>query len=127
MVVHLHSLSMATQEFPEVQVENLRCIEELHLWILNHLDDQHSLNSLSRMAGMSVSKMQRLFHDAYGCSVFAFIRLERLIRAQKQLEVTVMNIKSISAGAGYRSVPAFTAAFSAAFGRSPGEFRRASK
>jgi AraC family transcriptional regulator len=120
---------MATEEqFQEhLNIENLRCIEELRLWILNHLDDQHSLASLSRNAGMSVSKMQRLFRHTYGCSVFAFIRLERLMRAQKQLEVTVMNIKAISAEAGYSSVPAFTAAFSSAFGKSPGRFRRTSR
>jgi transcriptional regulator GlxA family with amidase domain len=71
--------------------------------------------------------MQRLFKNTYGCSVFAFIRFERLIRAQKQLEVTAMNIKSISAEAGYSSVPAFTAAFHSKFGDTPGKFRRGIK
>jgi AraC-like DNA-binding protein len=109
------------------QSENSRCIEELRLWILDHLDDHHSLQSLSQRAGMSISKMQRLFHIKYNCSVFAFIRLERLLRAQRQLEVSVTNIKTISAEAGYRSVPAFTAAFSSAFGETPARFRRTMK
>ena len=108
-------------------IENTRCIEDLRLWILNHLDAQHSLDSLAARARMSISKMQRLFGATYGCSVFAYIRIERLMRAQKQLEVTAMNIKSISADAGYRSVPAFTAAFSTVFGETPARFRKGIK
>src|ERR1041384_1681635 len=86
-------------------IEYSRSIGELKAWISNHLDERHSLRSLSGRAGMSITRMQRLFKDIYGCSIFAYIRVERLIRAQKQLEVTAMNIKSISAEAGYSSVP----------------------
>jgi transcriptional regulator GlxA family with amidase domain len=120
---------MAQREYDleELTIENSRCIEELRLWILNHLDERHSLRKLAEGAGMSISKMQRLFNDAYGISVVAYIRIERLMRAQKQLEVTAMNIKTISAEAGYSSVPAFTAAFSSAFGEAPARFRRATK
>lgn len=110
-----------------IDIENSRCIEDIRHWIVNHLDDRHSLRSLAERGGMSVSKLQRLFRDTYGCSVFAYIRIERLLRAQKQLEVTAMNIKSISAEAGYSSVPAFTAAFSVVFGETPGRFRRGTK
>jgi AraC-like DNA-binding protein len=115
------------RDIEEIGIENSRCIEELRIWIMNHLDDQHSLSKLAERASMSVSKMQRLFHDTYGISVFAYIRIERLLRAQKQLEVTAMNIKTISAEAGYSSVPAFTAAFSSAFGETPARFRRGMK
>lgn len=108
-------------------IENTRSIEELRLWIVNHLDLQHSLRSLSERSGMNITKMQRVFSNTYGCSIFAYIRIERLLRAQKQLEVTAMNIKSISAEAGYRSIPAFTAAFSATFGETPARFRKGNK
>jgi len=120
---------MAQREFDldQLNIENTRGIEELRLWILNHLDDHHSLRKLATQAGMSISKMQRLFNDTYGTSVFAYIRIERLVRAQKQLEVTAMNIKTISAEAGYSSVPAFTAAFSSTFGETPARFRRGTK
>lgn len=110
-----------------IDIENSRAIEELRTWIDNHLDNRHSLRDLAQRAAMSSSKMQRLFRETYGCSVFAYIRIERLIRAQRQLEVTAMNIKSISAEAGYSSVPAFTAAFSTAFGETPARFRRGPK
>jgi len=102
-------------------------IDELKTWIVNHLDDRHSLRTLATRAGMSITKMQRLFRGTYGCSIFAFIRFERLTRAQKQLEVTAMNIKSISAEAGYSSVPAFTTAFYSTFGDTPGKFRKGIK
>jgi len=105
-------------------IEYSRSIADLKIWIFNHLDDRHSLRTLSTRARMSTTRMQRLFKSAYGCSVFTYIRFERLARAQRQLEVTAMNIKSISAGAGYSSVPAFTAAFHSTFGDTPGKFRK---
>jgi AraC-like DNA-binding protein len=108
-------------------IEYSRSIEELKGWISNHLDDRHSLRALAQRAGMSITRMQRCFKERYGCSVFAYIRFERLIRAQKQLEVTALNIKSISAEAGYSSVPAFTAAFQSTFGDTPGRFRKGIK
>lgn len=108
-------------------IEYSRSIQDLKTWISNHLDDRHSLQSLADRARMSITRMQRLFKDMYGYSVFAYIRFERLMRAQKQLEATAMNIKSISAEAGYSSVPAFTAAFHSTFGDTPGKFRKGIK
>ncbi|MEI9917336.1 MAG: AraC family transcriptional regulator [Bacteroidota bacterium] len=105
-------------------IEYSRSIEDLKTWIDNHLYDHHSLRTLAERAGMSITRMQRLFRDLHGCSIFAYIRFERLVRAQNQLEVTAMNIKSISAEAGYGSVPAFTAAFHSAFGYTPGRYRK---
>jgi AraC-like DNA-binding protein len=104
-----------------------RSIEHLKYWINNHLDDRHSLRSLAEHAEMSITRMQRLFKEANGCSVFAYIRFKRLVRAQRQLEVTAMNIKAISAEAGYSGVPAFTAAFHSMFGDTPGRFRKGIK
>jgi AraC family transcriptional activator of mar-sox-rob regulon len=121
---------MALQDTKSTDINDIgysRSIEELKRWIDNHLDDPHSLRSLAERAGMSITRMQRLFRETNGCSVFAYIRFERLARAQKQLEITAMNIKSISAGAGYSSVPAFTAAFNLMFGDTPGRFRKGIK
>ena len=120
-LVELHGSNVSND------IENSRCIEDLRHWIVNHLDESHSLHSLSLRAGMSISKLQRVFRETYGCSVFAYIRVERLLRAQKQLEVTAMNIKTISAEAGYSSVPAFTAAFALTFGETPARFRKGTK
>lgn len=116
-----------TQSIDTNDVGYSRSIEELTTWINNHLDDRHSLRTLAKHAGMSITRMQRLFREINGCSVFAYIRLERLVRAQKQLEVTAMNIKSISAEAGYSSVPAFTAAFLSKFGDTPARFKKGIK
>jgi AraC-like DNA-binding protein len=104
--------------------KDVQYIVEFHNWILRNLDMPHSLASLAGQAGFSISKMQRLFRDIYHVSVIAFIRHEKLLRAKGQIEVTSMTIKSIASDAGYRSVPAFTAAFSIAFGVTPAELRR---
>lgn len=99
-------------------------ITEFHNWILRHLDMEHSLDSLANQAGMSISKMQRLFRFAFDISIIAFIRRQKLNRAKGQIEVTSMSIKAIAREAGYRSLPAFTSAFAAAFDTTPARLRR---
>jgi AraC-like DNA-binding protein len=114
----------ATYTTQNTTIENTRYLEDIRSWIFNHLDAKHSLTGLAAQAGVSPSWLQRSFKKTFGYSVFTYIRYERLLRAQKQLEVTSMTIKTISAEAGYSSVPAFTAAFSLAFGVTPARFRR---
>jgi AraC-like DNA-binding protein len=104
--------------------KDVEYITELRAWVVRHLDMPHSLDSLSAQAGFSISKMQRLFRDVFDTSIIAFIRHEKLVRAKSQIEVTNMTIKSIARQAGYRSLPAFTAAFSAAFETTPAQVRR---
>lgn len=97
---------------------------EFHNWILHHLDTQHSLDSLANQAGMSISKMQRLFRAVFDISIIAFIRRQKLNRAKGQLEVTSMSIKAIAREAGYRSLPAFTSAFASTFQTTPAQLRK---
>lgn len=104
--------------------KDVEYIIEFHNWILHHLDMQHSLDTLANQAGMSISKMQRLFRSVFDISIIAFIRRQRLNRARGQLEVTTMSIKAIAREAGYRSLPAFTSAFAEAFGTTPAQLRR---
>ncbi len=102
---------------------DIQRIHELHDWTLEHLDHAHTLISLSRRAGMNISKMQRLFHHEYGKTVIAFIRHRKLMRAKQQLEETSVNQKTIAAQAGYRSLSAFTQAFSTVFRKTPSSVR----
>jgi AraC-like DNA-binding protein len=118
---------VGTQESIGTAIENTRYLDGLRAWISNHLDQDLSLLGLAMQARMSTSWLQRSFKKAYGYSVFTYIRYERLLRAQKQLEVTSMSIKVISKEAGYKSVPAFTAAFSTTFGVTPARFRKGTK
>lgn len=105
-------------------LKDVEYITEFHNWILRHLDMPHSLDSLANQAGMSISKMQRLFRYVFDISIISFIRKQKLNRAKGQLEVTNMSIKAIAREAGYRSLPAFTSAFAAAFEITPGQVRR---
>jgi AraC-like DNA-binding protein len=116
-----------TQESTKIAIGNTRSLEEFRAWISNHLDEEHSIAGLAAQAKVSASWLQRSFKKAYGYSVFTCIRYERLLRAQKQLEVTPMTIKMISSQARYKSVPAFTAAFSHVFGITPARYRKGSK
>jgi AraC-like DNA-binding protein len=111
------------QSFGKVPRTDNDNIRELHEWVLAHLDYAHSLISLSRRAGMNISKMQHLFHYAYGKSVISFIRHRKLMRAKKQLEDTFINQKTVAAQAGYRSLSAFTQAFTAVFKICPSKVR----
>jgi AraC family transcriptional regulator len=105
-------------------MKDVEYIMEFHNWILRNLDLPHSLDSLAEQTGFSISKMQRLFRAVFDISIIAFIRQQKLNRAKGQIEVTSMGIKVIAKEAGYRSLPAFTAAFAVAFGTTPAKLRR---
>lgn len=108
-------------------LKDVEYITEFHNWILLHLDMPHSLESLASQAGMSISKMQRLFRYVFDISIITFIRRQKLNRAKGQIEVTNMSIKAIARDAGYRSLPAFTSAFAAVFESTPALLRRQMK
>lgn len=116
-----------TQRRTISEIEKTRYLNGIRASIEDHLDEKHTINGLAAIVDVSSSWLQRAFKKTYGYSVFTFIRYSRLLRAQKQLEVTSMAIKTISTEAGYKSLPAFTAAFKAALGVSPGRYRKGIK
>ena len=103
-------------------------IRELKTYALAHLGDPGlSPGSIARASYISVRQLHRLFARD-GLSFVAWVREQRLRRCRDDLADPSLRHLAISAIAerwGYRSQAHFTRAFSARFGVTPREFRRA--
>jgi len=75
--------------------------------------------ALARELGMSESTLQRVFRAAYGTSIVAFQRQERLQRARVQLLAGGLTVGEVGYRAGYAKLSNFSSAFQRTFGYPP--------
>jgi AraC family transcriptional activator of pyochelin receptor len=98
-------------------------IRELGAYLTTHLDQPHNLEELAAMAAMNHVKLNRLFKTVHGCTVFDFIRRERLREAERCLRETDLSITEIAHAAGFCSSSHFCGFFRREHGLSPRAFR----
>jgi AraC-like DNA-binding protein len=98
-------------------------IRELGAYLAAHLDQTHSLAELAAMTAMNHAKLNRLFKAVHDCTVFDFIRRERLREAERCLCHTDMSITEIAHAAGFCSSSHFCNFFRRVHGQSPRMFR----
>lgn len=93
-------------------------------YLEEHLDQSVDLTTVSKAAGISHWHFQRIFKALTGETLMAYVRSRRLANAHQRLLTTDEPILRIALEAGYESQAAFTRAFRAAYGTTPGAFRR---
>ncbi len=91
--------------------------------IENSLDRSFTLEEIARQSGMSTNTLQRMFHLAYGMTVFDFVRKAKLQRARDALERDGVSISEAAHLAGYTSAANFSTAFKRVYGIPPKLFR----
>lgn len=88
------------------------------------LDRPLRLADAARAAGLSVSRLARLFRSQTGTSVQAYIEAQRLALARQRLTLTDEPIQDIAAALGFTNPFYFTRRFAKHAGMSPREYRR---
>ena len=83
--------------------------------------DAASTTALARAVGLGVRTLERRFHAETGLTPGRWRRQHALLAALERL-ATGAPIKQVAAAAGYATPSAFTAAFRAAFGTTPGRY-----
>lgn len=99
-------------------------LRRVQAYLEAHAGDQLSLETIARDVGMSVSVMQRLFHAAFGTSVFDYTRGQRMERARLALIRDQVSVTEAAEIAGYAGPANFATAFKRRFGFSPSAARR---
>ncbi|ROV58298.1 AraC family transcriptional regulator [Vibrio ponticus] len=94
-------------------------VEDIVSYIETNLNHQLTLTHLSAHFNMSISKLQRLFKQAYNLTINGYIRARRLDNARQQIERGLISITQAAYEAGYQHPANFTHAFKKEFGRSP--------
>lgn len=87
--------------------------------------EQHSVDTLADIAGMSRSSFAEQFRTVFASSPMEFLQKVRLKRAEMLLTTTDMTIKQITNVVGLRSRSHFSKAFRAQYRLDPSSFRAA--
>lgn len=94
--------------------------------LLENIDEHISTLELARRIGMNDFKLKRGFKQLFGTTIFEFVTAARMEEAKRLLRETDLPIKRIAAGAGYKNMSNFIAAFKRRNGIPPGDFKRKS-
>jgi AraC-like DNA-binding protein len=99
-------------------------IRRLDSYVQDQLASDLSLDELARLVGISVRQLSRVVRHEKGTSVHRWIADCRFAEARRLLTETESPIHEIARRTAFHSAAAFTTAFRAASGLTPGAFRR---
>ncbi|MFI6510569.1 GlxA family transcriptional regulator [Streptosporangium sp. NPDC050855] len=100
-------------------------LAEVLLWARSRLQQPMSIGDLAGHALMSPRTFARRFREATGTTPYAWLREQRLDRAEELLKTTDLPIRTIAEQAGFRSESLFRGHFTRRHGVPPRDYRRA--
>ncbi|WP_445160996.1 cupin domain-containing protein [Mycobacterium sp. Dal123C01] len=86
--------------------------------------EKWTVEELARLCHVSRATLVRRFRQYTGTTIAEFVTWVRVMRAADLLRTSGRSVASVSEAVGYSSVSAFSRAFQAAVGSSPGRFAR---
>ena len=93
-------------------------------WMMRNLNISHTLDELAERALMSRRTFTRQFRQATGTTVGQWLLNQRLVLAQRMLEMTDEPIELVAERTGFASPVIFRRSFRKAFGIKPSVYRR---
>lgn len=128
LVILGHIVRQFTNEMTEIPYrisdQNIRHVERSMNYLLDHLDENLTLDDLAREAQMSRSYYSSLFKTMNGVSVWNYITNQRIRKAQQLLETTEMSVTNIATVCGFNTLANFNRSFRQQTGESPTLYRR---
>lgn len=107
-----------------IRSSELKQIYHVSNFIEMNLTDIPTVESLAKMAGLNVNKLQAGFKKIYGSTVNSFVQAKRLDAAYNLLTRTDMPISEIGESIGLSSKSYFSKIFKEKHGISPSDFRK---
>ncbi|MEU3460798.1 DJ-1/PfpI family protein [Streptomyces sp. NPDC006733] len=99
-------------------------IDDLRVWIAEHLTDDLSAETLAARLHLSVRHFSRLFRRRTDTTPAAYVESARLEAARRLLEESDRSLPDIAAASGLGSVETLHRAFQRRLGTTPAEYRR---
>jgi transcriptional regulator GlxA family with amidase domain len=126
LVVHLKRTGGQEQysEALQFQTASISRLSELTTWILGHLNQDLSVETLAAKACLCPRQFGRRFKAELGASPAEFVERIRLDEARRRLSNTDATVESVAASVGFNSSDVFRRRFEQRVGMTPNEFRR---
>lgn len=117
----IQSIEESVERFSNTLRESdRRRMARVRQMIIDEPGGAHSLQSLAKEAGVSVSGLKTKFRQIYDQSVFAFLHEVRMDTARSGIELEGWTVTQAAHFTGYNHASNFSTAFQKYFGRSPG-------
>jgi AraC-like DNA-binding protein len=119
------SLDDLLAEHPTAQRRelNLRRFDKAIRYMEQNLASTLTIGGIAREAGVSTTKLQGLFLDFCGQSVYRHLRSMRLNRAQQLLRQGKLSIADVAMAVGWQNPSKFSAAYKKEYGTTPQQFQ----
>ncbi|HXQ72188.1 MAG TPA: GlxA family transcriptional regulator [Pyrinomonadaceae bacterium] len=105
------------------QASDMRSIQELQVWIADHVDANLSVQALAEHVAMSVRNFERVFSREIGCTPARYVAQVRVEAARRALEDTDKSIEQIARNCGFVSADLMRRAFTRCIGITPARYR----
>ncbi|MGI8949045.1 MAG: GlxA family transcriptional regulator [Ornithinimicrobium sp.] len=111
-------------ERPFVPASEPTSLEGLIRWLLDHLDQEHSVSAMAAREHMSARTFARRFRAETGTTPHQWLTQQRVLAAQELLESTCLPLEIVAARVGLTSATLLRHHFSQIVGISPSTYRR---
>lgn len=91
--------------------------------ILHNIYSNLSIDELARLCHLSISSFKRKFKESFNSSPKKYISQKKVEKAASLLKTADLRISDIAYDVGFESLATFNRNFSAAYGKSPSEYR----
>ncbi|MFJ8297171.1 helix-turn-helix domain-containing protein [Streptomyces sp. NPDC094447] len=140
------TVSLSGRDMPHSALFGINAVEEALLWcgtqkpggerldprliaVLEHLSlnlaQPHTVHSLARLAGLSESRLSRLFTAQFGTSVMAHVEARWMDVTCRLLRLSSLTVREVALHVGYEDPLYFLTGFRHAMGCSPSAYRDA--
>lgn len=126
LAVHLltHYLTTSITVKPSLQRLTSRQMKRVIEYILAHLDQPISLETLAQQVGYSTYHFAQIFRETTGVTPHQFVLSKRLERARHLLAQTGLPLSQVTLEVGFQSQSHFTHTFKSHLGVTPRQYRQ---
>src|SRR5262249_46429892 len=108
----------------QFQTESVSRLSDLTTWIISHLGENLSVETLAAKACLCPRHFSRRFKAEFGCTPADFVERLRLDEARRRLCAGANSIENVGISVGFKSADAFRRAFERRLEINPGDYRR---
>jgi len=108
----------------ETQASHTKAMQELQVWMTEHLDQPLSVDTLADRLAMSARNFARVFAQEFGTTPGHYLLQLRVEAARRLLEQTDKSLMQVAIACGFRSVDVMRRALLRALGTTPLRYRR---